>query len=45
MNLSEYLINTRPELKNETAFWFKYTLHFYQKKCPHNLDRILITLA
>ena len=45
MNLGEYLINTRPELKNEATFWFKYSLKFFQKNSPDNIDRTLITLA
>lgn len=45
MNLSEYILNTKPELKNEASFWFKYVLKFYQKYNPNNIDRTLITLA
>ena len=29
LNLGEYLINTKPEMKNEATFWFKYQLKFF----------------
>ena len=54
INLSEFLLNTDPNKKNvqitlfifqEAMFWFKYSLKFYEKVDPNNIDRCLITLA
>ena len=45
LNMGEYLINTRPELKNEATFWFKYALNFFQINDPKNIERILVILA
>lgn len=45
LNIGEFLLHTNPEKKKEASYWFKYSLKFYERIDPANIDRCLITLG
>lgn len=45
MNIGEFLFLTQPNNRNEASYWFKYSLKFFEKLDPQNIDRCLIFLA
>lgn len=45
LNITEFIFNTQPQKREEAQFWFKYTMKFFEKNDPNNIDRSIILLA
>lgn len=45
LNITEFIFNTDPKKIAEAQFWFKFSLTFFEKVDPDNIDRSLILLA